>query len=571
MHTTIGGVTNYMENSKEFTLDQTSIKKLLTIYKLRIPDFQRNFVWKQAKKQQLLESLFRGFPIGAITLYEDKEYYYIIDGLQRINTLNQYLSSPCEVISFHKFYEKIENDIEKFVKEKELEIKPTQIKKCIKIWYEQLSHLYEFEKVSVLYNIFKNEKPNIADIFNDLQIVEDLLEILKRKIEIVHDDIALIIYKGDKNDLPELFKNINTGSVALSQYEILQSVWNDYILDKNLVSKTFDAFNCELELIRNDYEIDAVREHGTFDIFKNIIGLNHIICCNKDCDIIFRFTGFKKLADPIPVSENIRKYYLNDSISFEIYSTILCNTSNQIVKAIDLVYSDIEKKQKISKFINELNGIILEAIDTAIVKIKENNYKVIESKYHSLYILAGIIFANYDIDINNLVIKKSDVNLEIFDSCLDLEKHNKNKWFIDENRQVGFFNIKIEELLDMKKEKQLDSSMSVIMQDAKDVEEGLLKICIDGEIISAYTVKDFYRKIFEDLFMHNIDLEQFVPYATGKKRFLINKTNHHINGDAFTSPIIVHGYYIETHKSKMGAMKDINKFLKELNIDVKII
>ena len=56
---------------KEFILDQTTIKKLLTLYKLKIPDFQRNFVWKKGKKEQLLESLFRGFPIGAITLYQD--------------------------------------------------------------------------------------------------------------------------------------------------------------------------------------------------------------------------------------------------------------------------------------------------------------------------------------------------------------------------------------------------------------------------------------------------------------------------------------------------------------------
>ena len=68
-----------MEN-KEFVLDQVTIKKLLTIYKLVIPDFQRSFVWKKQKKQQLLESLFRGFPIGAITLYEDGGAYYIIDG-----------------------------------------------------------------------------------------------------------------------------------------------------------------------------------------------------------------------------------------------------------------------------------------------------------------------------------------------------------------------------------------------------------------------------------------------------------------------------------------------------------
>ena len=59
--------------SKVFILDQTTVKKLLTIFKLVIPDFQRNFVWKKNKKEQLLASLFRGFPIGAITLYQDKK------------------------------------------------------------------------------------------------------------------------------------------------------------------------------------------------------------------------------------------------------------------------------------------------------------------------------------------------------------------------------------------------------------------------------------------------------------------------------------------------------------------
>ena len=102
-----------MEN-KEFILDQTTIKKLLIMYKLRIPDFQRSFVWKKAKKYQLLQSLFRGFPIGAITLYEDNGEYYIIDGLQRINTLQQYLSSPGKIIGFSEFFKKVEEEIRFF-------------------------------------------------------------------------------------------------------------------------------------------------------------------------------------------------------------------------------------------------------------------------------------------------------------------------------------------------------------------------------------------------------------------------------------------------------------------------
>ena len=226
---------------KEFILDQTTIKKLLTLYKLKIPDFQRNFVWKKGKKEQLLESLFRGFPIGAITLYQDDNAYYIIDGLQRINTLSQYLSCPYSVIPFSEFYTKIEADVTVFLNEKGLADQSSQLKKQIQQWYGSLKQLYEYEKISMLYRVLNPEHQKKPSPFSDLALVEELLELLKGAIEIAHDDIALIIYKGDKNDLPDLFKNINTGSVALSQYEILQSVWNDYFLDETKPPRSFTA------------------------------------------------------------------------------------------------------------------------------------------------------------------------------------------------------------------------------------------------------------------------------------------------------------------------------------------
>ena len=121
------------------------------------------------------------------------------------------------------------------------------IKKDIKKWYASLNNLYEFEKVSVLYGILKNGIVKTAKEFENLELVEELLEILKAKIEIAYDDIALIIYRGSREELPELFKNINTGSVALSQYEILQSVWNGYLLESRFIGETRDAFGRELE------------------------------------------------------------------------------------------------------------------------------------------------------------------------------------------------------------------------------------------------------------------------------------------------------------------------------------
>ena len=102
---------------------------------------------------------------------------------------------------------------------------------------------------------------------------------------------------------------------------------------RSLIVDAGEAFDRELDLIRGDYEIDAVKEAGVFDIFKNIVGLNHMICCRKSCDVLFRFSGFKRIAKPINFGNGIVKYYDNDSIAFEIYSVVLSKAPNKIGRA----------------------------------------------------------------------------------------------------------------------------------------------------------------------------------------------------------------------------------------------
>ncbi|MFR1937304.1 MAG: DUF262 domain-containing protein [Lachnospira pectinoschiza] len=439
-----------MENkTKEFVLDQTTIKKLLTAYKLTIPDFQRSFVWKSNKKYQLISSLFKGFPIGALTLYEDKGQYYIIDGLQRINTLQQYLSSPSEIVGFKEYYSKISEDIKGFITKNDLGIRESQLKSCIKGWYEGLNGLYQYEKMTVLYNKIK-AKQDIFKYLNDLDLIAELFDILQQNIRIMHDDIVLIIYKGDKEDLPELFKNINTGSVALSQYEILQSVWINYYLDETILVNEYDAFLRELELIKEDYEIGAAKDKGQFDIFKNLIGLNNIICCIKDSEQVFNYSAYKKRAQYVVYPDNNKKYYDNDTISFELYSSIISLSSNRIVKAVDILYSDDHTKDEISMFVKRLNEIIVETINELISYLSGTDIKLIESKYHSLYIITGLIMSKYDIDAYNLKITSIGEIDKIKKECLDIERHIKEKWFLDENRQISFFAKKLLELNDMK-------------------------------------------------------------------------------------------------------------------------
>ena len=78
----------------------------------------------------------------------------------------------------------------------------------------------------------------------------------------------------------------------------------------------------------------------------------------------------------------------------------------------------------------------------------------------------------------------------------------------------------------------------------------LLSIYIDVYLIKGNTVKEFYRKVMEELINNNIEIEEKVPLETGNIRYLINNAPEHIDSREFTSPIKVGKYYLETHKSK---------------------
>lgn len=91
-----------------------------------------------------------------------------------------------------------------------------------------------------------------------------------------------------------------------------------------------------------------------------------------------------------------------------------------------------------------------------------------------------------------------------------------------------------------------------------------LSVTVDGNVITGNTVREFYKNIFEYLINNVEDMDKYNKYSTGKVRYLINDENKHLNGEKFTLPLKVKKYYIETHKSKSGALKDIIKFLKNV-------
>ncbi|MFP7469984.1 DUF262 domain-containing protein [Niallia taxi] len=66
-------------------------------YKLQ-PSYQRNRVWDKKRKSRLIESLIANVPIPPIFLYEtDYNKYEVMDGLQRISTIIEFMNDEFKV------------------------------------------------------------------------------------------------------------------------------------------------------------------------------------------------------------------------------------------------------------------------------------------------------------------------------------------------------------------------------------------------------------------------------------------------------------------------------------------
>jgi uncharacterized protein with ParB-like and HNH nuclease domain len=67
------------------------------------PSYQRGYVWDKDNAQELLFSIFNGFPIGAISIIEksntsDGPYIEIVDGKQRTTTIYKFYTNEIPYI-----------------------------------------------------------------------------------------------------------------------------------------------------------------------------------------------------------------------------------------------------------------------------------------------------------------------------------------------------------------------------------------------------------------------------------------------------------------------------------------
>lgn len=280
-----------------------------------IPKFQRGLVWSSTKKREFIKTLKEGNPIGVLLLYRETETskYQVIDGLQRFTTMMDYSANYFKYIDKEEITDRnigllislsdrVGHLWDNLLPEKQLEVKE-QIRDII---VDGLSkRKAEDNLLQLSKNIASQLKGNI-DIFAGESATDSLLDTIYNFIndletnQTIDDiEIPLIIYKGNKEDLANIFQKLNQEGVKLSKYDVFAATWiNSYVhvtdqeIKKAIIEK-YSRAQEDANLDISDFDPDEVEETGQLTVYEYAYALGKKI--QNKCPLLFTSTDDSKV------------------------------------------------------------------------------------------------------------------------------------------------------------------------------------------------------------------------------------------------------------------------------------
>lgn len=181
---------------------------------VKIPGFQRNYVWDIKRASKLIESIIIGLPIPQIFLYEEsRNKFLVIDGQQRLMTIYYFIKQR-----FPK-------------KEKRIELRRIFDEKG-NIPDEILQDDAYFIKFNLQLTERLPDRPNRLNKLNygtlgELKTTFDLRTVRNIIIKQNLPDSE----EGDVSSIYEIFNRLNTGGVNLKPQEIRTSLYHSYFYE----------------------------------------------------------------------------------------------------------------------------------------------------------------------------------------------------------------------------------------------------------------------------------------------------------------------------------------------------
>jgi hypothetical protein len=241
-----------------YSVNQRPIQAILVDIKsneIAIPEIQRPFVWNATKVRDLIDSLYRGYPIGYLIAWHNpsvrlkdgtrsKGKKILIDGQQRVTALMAALLGEYII---NKDYRKVKITIAFHPIERKFEVSNPAICKD-KLWVADISKIFSPEvKVPKLVKEYceKNEESDQDDIYESIESLRD----------IVNNQIGLVELNSDLDieTVTEIFIRINSQGAILSQADFAMSkIAANEIYGGNELRKCIDYF-CHLAVAPEFY------------------------------------------------------------------------------------------------------------------------------------------------------------------------------------------------------------------------------------------------------------------------------------------------------------------------------
>lgn len=263
-------MSNYDVNNKKIETILSWINEGI----IAIPEIQRPFVWDSTKVRDLIDSLYKDFPIGYLIIWQNPDVKLkdgsvsvgkkvIIDGQQRITAMAAALTG---MKVFDHRYRKKRIIISFNPLTETFDVANAAIKKS-NAWIYDISQVFETEFSSFEFvNEYVSKNPEAEP--------NQISEVINRLISIKSNIIGLIELSHDMdiNDITEIFIRINSKGVELSQADFAMSkISSNEIYGGNQTRKLIDYF-CHLMHNPEDFEIlkENDPEFTSGELFRKI-------------------------------------------------------------------------------------------------------------------------------------------------------------------------------------------------------------------------------------------------------------------------------------------------------------
>lgn len=284
-----------------------TVKALFSFLKsglVRIPSFQRSFVWDKKRASKLIESIILGLPIPQLFIYEqDRDRFLVIDGQQRLLSIYYFIvqrfprkqkRGELQKIFYQEGYipESALDDDDYFQDFSLLlsEASPHQRNKLNGLNYETLGEyksqldLHPIRTIVVKKNEPKEDDSSVYEVFSRLGSGDVDLRPQEIRTRMYHSEFYEILYAMNTNKMWRKLTNLDEPDSHMTDVEILFRGFAMLIDGKNYAPSMVRFLN---QFSKKCMSHSAKQNEYLKDLFESFLNA----CSNLPCNAFMNKRG----------------------------------------------------------------------------------------------------------------------------------------------------------------------------------------------------------------------------------------------------------------------------------------